>query len=270
MKKLSSTVITRAAFDALLATRRSPRADGWSFPVDGDRDSVMVDVHGRTRVQFTRELGDHDYLRVCVDDVRGRLQTNAGPKELKVAEDICRRALAQIEQPAKKVPPVAIDRTALAAAVAAMIRGKPDKIVDAVMLAATDQEAYIARYRKQCAEFAIFEPIKGLHVIALLQHLPAKHLLYFDWKESMHDVLPMLVRVVRARGGTLDPRPFAGKLEGWDQGPRERAMKQLGRAIRGVELVQVTTESDALSYVCVPARSPIAEWRRHAQLPLSR
>jgi hypothetical protein len=140
------------------------------------------------------------------------------------------------------------------------------------MLSASDPVAYIKANERLCDEWFVHEPIKNLHVIALLQHLPAEHLLDFDWKESMHEVVPMLARVVRAGPGTkLDEAKLAPKLDAWDRRSRRPAIVSIAKSLKGVSLVEIKTDSDAYSFVAIKSkdRARVATWKKKARLPLA-
>ena len=225
-----------------MASSPNPRAGGWEIPIDRST-SVMMEKGARRNVLFVRRLKPwpkadvrKDYVRVWVYDVEGTLRTTVAnsPK---------------------------IDRAALEDAVSAMTHGRTRvaPIADAVMLAAADPRAYIEQNKEACADYAVFEPTLGLHVIALLQHLPEDLLVYFDWKEAMEEVAPMLARMLRK-----GPRVAVA--------PKPKPLKDMARAIakKGVILAELGTESDAYSIVCVRREDAkrIATWRRKAHLPL--
>jgi hypothetical protein len=214
---------------------------------------------------------EKDYVRVWVYDDGGTLKTTANTPKLRAFLDevfgASKRAFAKelrareerIAEAIAKSPK--IDRAALEDAVSAMTHGRTRvaPIVDAVMLAATDPRAYIEQNKEACADYAVFEPTLGLHVIALLQHLPEDLLVYFDWKEAMEEVAPMIARMLRK-----GPRVAVA--------PKPKPLKDMARAIakKGVILAELGTESDAYSIVCVRREDAkrIATWRRKAHLPL--
>lgn len=288
---LKSKVFGRDEFEALMASAPNPRAGGWEVPIDRST-SVMMEKGERRNVLFVRRLKpwpkadiEKDYVRVWVYDTDGTLRTTAKtPKERAFLDEVflaSRRAFKKdLEAREKRVAEAIakspkIERAALEDAVTALTHGRVRvaPIVDAVMLAASDQRAYIAANREACAEYGVFEPTVGLHVIALLQHLPKDLVVYFDWKESMHEVLPMLARMLRKGPGVaFDFEAFEKKCDAWDRANRMKALKEIAPAIakKGVVLSELGTESDAYSIVCVRREDGkrVSTWRRKAHLPM--
>lgn len=57
----------------------------------------------------------------------------------------------------------------------------------------------------------------------------------------------------------------------WDRRPRLAALKELAPALGDVALVNVRSDSDVLSIVCIakPDARQLASWKRKAHLPLA-
>jgi hypothetical protein len=127
---------------------------------------------------------DSDYLRVYVADINGTLRTSAKTlAERSFVEALFAAALPIIEQ--KQIDHVnkvrrartrlpKVDPGSLKELVTAMTHGKVDSlpIVNAVLLAATDPDEYIAANAALCEEYDLSEPQTGMHIIAFMQHLP--------------------------------------------------------------------------------------------------
>ena len=217
-----------------------------------------------------------DYVRVWAHDVEGVIRLSfEGAADKAFLDDLVNghasRAGAHAEQ-ARRAP--VLERVALEDAVRAMTFGKVDvaPIVDAVVGAASDPVGHVRTHKALCLEWMIDEPVVDLPVIALLQHLPPRHLLYFDWKEAMADVLPMLADLLQDGPGiTFDTSPFLPKCTAWDKKARGAAMKELAMVIDGALLIEIKTDSDAYSIVCIPREDAkmLRAWKKNAHLPLS-
>ena len=272
-----------------------PVGSGTSFNL-GNRESLYLDSKTpgspwASSAMFVRLLvkdwrkadPQKDYKRFEVFDVDGILRTNAKTKanlafiaELypKAQQAIARanaKRSALVKSAVRRAPK--LDRLALTELIIAATWGKVEvgPIVDAIMLSTRDPAKYIAQNKAACAEFGIRAPVKGLHEVALQQQLPEPHLLAFDWKESMHEVVPMLADVLSAGPGiTLDATLFEAKYEKWERAPREKALAEIAKTLKLVALIQVKVDADAVVVVCVDKkhRRRIRDWSRKVSLPM--
>ncbi len=283
--------LSREDFDALLGSH--PGALSWSIRIDA-ASTVMPElgrpgpIYKPASVLFVRAMKPSptvsDYVRVWVYDVAGTLRTTAQTDDerafLREMVALARPALermlaeraAQIAEAIASAP--ALDHDALTQAIRAMTFGAADvaTVRDAVVLATTDPLRYVAIHAAACAERGITRPIKGLHVVALLDALPKDALLTFDWKESMEEVLPMLARLLAAGPKlSFDLTPWRAKSAEWDRRSRTKALKEIAAAIPEVALVEVKTDSDSYAFVAIPAneRKRVAAWKKKAHLPLA-
>jgi len=291
MPAVEGSPFDRTLFDALL---RSQPADvqGWDLRLDDATSLIMQRARWNTpaHVLFVRRLKPYgqadvqkDYVRVFVHDVEGVLRTERfGETERAFVAELCARAkpaldamlAARAERIAHAIASAPkIDRATLTDAVRAMLHGRTDAapIVDYVLSAAEDPARFVRDNAARCREFGIHDPVEGLHVIALLQALPREHLLYFDWKESMYDVVPMLASLLRAGPGlTLDEKRWLAKCDAWDEKPRLAALREIAASLEGATLVEIKTDSDSYSFVCMtpPDAARLRSFTKKAHLPL--
>ncbi|HEY1958181.1 MAG TPA: hypothetical protein VGH28_21325 [Polyangiaceae bacterium] len=291
MPSIEDSPLDRALFDAFMTSH--PGAHGWELRID-EADAIMMQRaqwNAPAHVLFVRCLKPHgkadvqkDYVRVFVRDVDGVLRTEHWSEvERAFVAEMCARGkpaldsmlAARDERIARAVASAPkIDRAALTEAVTAMTHGRVNvaPIVDHVMLAAGDPIRFVRSNADRCGAFGIWEPTQGLHVVALLQALPRDDLLELDWKETMHEVLPMLASLVRrGTGATVDVERFRGKCDAWDKKSRLAAIREIAASLDDARVVQIKIEGDTLAFVCMTPKDAarVRSFVKNAHLPLA-
>jgi hypothetical protein len=273
-----SAAFGRREVDALLGAVR--RADSMDVPLGLVTARMTRGAWGRAaRIELRREdrtvtlyLLD-DELRTTARTAEDRaLVEDAGPRVLPVVERLARERELEIDHAIATMP--AVDRDTLVEAVTALTHGRVDAaaIADAILPATSDPRRYVAEHARTLRAYGVDAPVEGLHVVALLSHLPSAHLAYFDWKDSMHAMVAAIAEVLRAGPGVhLDVARYRARCDAWDRS-RDRipALRELAAEISGAALVELQQGGDAYAIACVPtaALPRLRAWKARAQVPL--
>lgn len=278
-KRWTSAVLTQAVFEACFATAPTPRASAWPLRLDARSSLTMTKgTPGAPRsILFSQCLvapskaTAKDYRRVWVSQRDGALfSTGSTTVDRSFVEALARRALPRLGPRRVVHERVSVDRESLIAFIEAATFGKvsPTRVADVVIGAATNAEQYVRRHLARCRARGIERPVKGLHVLALIDHLPRRFVLTIDWREDPPDVLDGL-RMLFASGPGLSRRSVDSSVQLPPGAGREKLVAAVGRR-SGVCIVQLRTASDELHFVCVPerARRLVKRWAKATSLPL--
>jgi hypothetical protein len=237
---------------------------------DWERATSVSLLRGDHRV--TLALLDGTLRTTAATDADRALVDEAGRRVRPVIERLERERAARIVAAVAGAPE--IDRDVLVEALTAITHGRVDvqPIADAVVLSTTDPRRYVVEHAHSCSDFGIDEPVEGLHVIALLSHIPSAHLAYFDWKTSTHTMVQEIADLLRAGPGvTLAVERYRARCDAWDRA-RDRIppLKQLAAEISGAALVELKQSGDAYAIACIPPDTVerIRAWSAKAHVPL--
>ncbi len=276
LTRWTSAVLTPKVFEACFTTAPTSKATAWPLPLDARTSLTMTKGRPGTprSILFVQcrvppsKATVSDYRRVWVSQSGAALVTTASTRaDRAFVEALTRRALSRLG--AARTPPALarVDRASLTSVIEAATFGKTRgrRVVDAVVEAATNPEQYVRRHLARCRARGIERPVKGLHVLALIDHLPRRFVLSIDWKEDPPDVLDGLRRLFASGPGLpLEAAKAPSRRAG-----REKLVAAAGRR-SGACVVQIRTASDLLHFVCVPerARRLVKRWAKATSLPL--